>query len=136
MVYAWSVDEEVYHGEEDSREGAIQAALADEWEDYIEFAEEEHKHAMTIWTGKVVNIELVDLLPDFDFFLEDHLRDALYEECGEWSENFDPTEEQKAKFMKGVEQAMRDSGMEAGCWRVENTKKHVVNEDGNEVKDG
>lgn len=77
MEYAWSVNEEEYHGSEDSRAAAIQAAISDN----------DLEPGRKVWTGEIVKRSAGYYLTSADRLLED-MQERAYEDNGEYSEDW------------------------------------------------
>lgn len=77
MEYAWSVNEEDYHGSEATREAAVQAAIGDN----------DLEPGRKVWTGEAVKRSAGYYLTSADRLLED-MQERAYEHHGEYSEDW------------------------------------------------
>jgi hypothetical protein len=114
--FAWSFDEEHYHGEEASREAALAAAM------------EEADDREGCWTGRIVPIPVETLLPS-GYRIVEEMAEAAYDEHGidDWLD--DVTKEQEAELetaVRGVAKAWLEKHKNwPRFWTVEDTKEHV-----------
>jgi len=121
MKYAWSINEEEYHGSEGSREDAIQAAIEDN----------DLEPGQKVWTGVVVKEPASYYLKSARHLIED-MQERAYDDAAEYAENWltKVTPEQESELELSLHAAINEwaekHGHQPQFYTVTDTVEHDV----------
>ena len=131
-MFAYSLNEENYHGKYDTREEAITAAILDE--DAALADEVKLVLGQSIWTGKCVERTASNYFSSINQILED-MQERSYDEIGEWCDNWlkgitdQQIEELSSDLVTIIDAWATKHVLHPKFYLIENIQEHVLTED-------
>ena len=120
-TYAYSLDQETYRGQEDSRETAV----------YVAIAEEDIEVGRTVWTAEITEPLAGEFFGGVDRLIED-MQERAYEDHDEFAQDWlaNVTKAQEDELQDALTKAINDWAKKHDhhpmFFSVENSEPHVV----------
>lgn len=124
--YSWSLDQETYHSEFETREEAVEDAISGD--------PPEAGYGRSVWTGRIVPVDVKRLVSGYQTHVMEWLTEQAFDQCGlpseDWLDPKDVPKEALSALDKAmgemVEAWLKEHGLMPKFWAVDDVSEHLV----------